>query len=367
MGKKYVYMFSEGNASMRNLLGGKGANLAEMTVMGLPIPQGFTVTTEACTEYNEGGKVLSDEVVAQIEEALKKLEAIAGKTLGDNENPLLVSVRSGARASMPGMMDTVLNLGLNDVSVQGLAKATDNPRFAYDSYRRFIMMFADVVIGVSKSKFERKLDEYKEKVGAQYDTDLTAENLKEVVDIFKQKQQFDLIEEKDFYFKLAQKIVSAKIHNQLVLLRRYNRNIKSEKVHELINYLANTQKNIKYTSDNNELLGYEGLASRTYFSALGMLINKPFQFTKRTKQPPRDPFNTMLSMGYSILFNEILSNIIAIGLHPYIGFFHQLAKGHPALVSDLIEEWRAVIVDALLTYSPCLKAGDSWIQTILAY
>lgn len=168
------------------------------------------------------------------------------------------------------------------------------------------------------------------------------------VDIFKQKQQFDLIEEKDFYFKLAQKIVSAKIHNQLVLLRRYNRNIKSEKVHELINYLANTQKNIKYTSDNNELLGYEGLASRTYFSALGMLINKPFQFTKRTKQPPRDPFNTMLSMGYSILFNEILSNIIAIGLHPYIGFFHQLAKGHPALVSDLIEEWRAVIVDALV-------------------
>lgn len=168
------------------------------------------------------------------------------------------------------------------------------------------------------------------------------------VDIFKQKHQFDLIKEKDFYFKLAQKIVSAKIHNQLVLLRRYNRNIKSEKVHELINYLANTQKNIKYTSDNNELLGYEGLASRTYFSALGMLINKPFQFTKRTKQPPRDPFNAMLSMGYSILFNEILSNIIAIGLHPYIGFFHQLAKGHPALVSDLIEEWRAVIVDALV-------------------
>lgn len=186
MSKKYVYMFSEGNASMRNLLGGKGANLAEMTVMGLPIPQGFTVTTEACTEYNEGGKVLSDEMVAQIEDALKKLEQIAGKTLGDNENPLLVSVRSGARASMPGMMDTVLNLGLNDVSVEGLAKATGNPRFAYDSYRRFIMMFADVVIGVSKSKFERKLDEYKEKVGAEYDTDLTAENLKEVVEIFKQ-------------------------------------------------------------------------------------------------------------------------------------------------------------------------------------
>ncbi len=185
MNKKYVYMFSEGNASMRNLLGGKGANLAEMTVMGLPIPQGFTVTTEACTEYNEGGKVLSDEMVDQIETALVELEKIAGKKLGDIENPLLVSVRSGARASMPGMMDTVLNLGLNDNSVEGLAKATANPRFAYDSYRRFIMMFADVVIGVSKSKFERKLDEYKEKVGAKYDTDLTTDNLKEVVEIFK--------------------------------------------------------------------------------------------------------------------------------------------------------------------------------------
>lgn len=186
MSKKYVYMFSEGNASMRNLLGGKGANLAEMTVMGLPIPQGFTVTTEACTEYNEGGKVLSEEMTAQIEEALKKLETIAGKTLGDNENPLLVSVRSGARASMPGMMDTVLNLGLNDVSVTGLAKATGNERFAYDSYRRFIMMFADVVIGVSKSKFERKLDEYKEEVGAKFDTDLSAEDLKKVTEMFKQ-------------------------------------------------------------------------------------------------------------------------------------------------------------------------------------
>jgi len=186
MNKKYVYMFSEGNASMRNLLGGKGANLAEMTVMGLPIPQGFTVTTEACTEYNEGGKILSDEMVSQIETALIKLEEIAGKKLGDIENPLLVSVRSGARASMPGMMDTVLNLGLNDDSVVGLSKATANPRFAYDSYRRFIMMFADVVIGVSKSKFERKLDEYKEKVGAKYDTDLTTDNLKEVVEIFKE-------------------------------------------------------------------------------------------------------------------------------------------------------------------------------------
>ena len=186
MSKKYVYMFSEGNAGMRNLLGGKGANLAEMTNLGLPVPYGFTISTEACTEYNEGGKKLTDEMIDQIEVALAKLEEIAGKKLGDPENPLLVSVRSGARASMPGMMDTVLNLGLNDISVEGLAKKTGNTRFAYDSYRRFIMMFADVVIGVSKSKFERKLDEYKESVGAKYDTDLTAEDLKKVTAIFKQ-------------------------------------------------------------------------------------------------------------------------------------------------------------------------------------
>lgn len=185
MSKKYVYMFSEGNASMRNLLGGKGANLAEMTRLGLPIPQGFTITTEACTDYNQGGKELTPDMKKQIDEALVKLEELAGKKFGDTENPLLVSVRSGARASMPGMMDTVLNLGLNDVSVEGLAKKTGNPRFAWDSYRRFIMMFADVVIGVSKSKFERLLDEYKEKVGAKYDTDLTAEDLKTVACEFK--------------------------------------------------------------------------------------------------------------------------------------------------------------------------------------
>ena len=185
MSKKYVYMFSEGDASMRNLLGGKGANLAEMTKLGLPIPQGFTITTETCTEYNEGGKEFTPEMKRQIDEALIKLEEIAGKKLGNTENPLLVSVRSGARASMPGMMDTVLNLGLNDISVEGLAKKTGNPRFAWDSYRRFIMMFADVVIGVSKSKFERLLDEYKEKVGAKYDTDLTAEDLKTVTQEFK--------------------------------------------------------------------------------------------------------------------------------------------------------------------------------------
>ncbi|WP_317855031.1 pyruvate, phosphate dikinase [Chakrabartyella piscis] len=185
MSKKYVYMFSEGNASMKNTLGGKGANLAEMTLLGLPIPQGFTITTEACTEYNQGGKKLTDDMIAQIDAALANLEEIAGKKLGDPENPLLVSVRSGARASMPGMMDTVLNLGLNDISVEGLAKKTGNARFAYDSYRRFIMMFSDVVIGVSKSKFERKFDEYKEKVGVEVDTELSGEQLKEVSEIFK--------------------------------------------------------------------------------------------------------------------------------------------------------------------------------------
>ncbi|MEY8321283.1 pyruvate, phosphate dikinase [Lachnospiraceae bacterium 46-61] len=196
MGKKYVYMFSEGNATMRNLLGGKGANLAEMTNLGLPVPQGFTITTEACTEYNEGGKKFTPEMIEQIEEALKKLEEIAGKKLGDPEDPLLVSVRSGARASMPGMMDTVLNLGLNDVSVKALAKKTNNERFAYDSYRRFIMMFADVVIGVSKSKFERLLDEYKENVGAKYDTDLSADHLKEIAEKFKELYKED--QGKDF-------------------------------------------------------------------------------------------------------------------------------------------------------------------------
>ena len=185
MGKKYVYMFNEGAASMRELLGGKGANLAEMTNMGLPIPQGFTVTTEACTYFNENGKELSDEIREQIEDALKLLEEKAGKKLGNNENPLLVSVRSGARASMPGMMDTVLNLGLNDNSVLGLAKSTNNERFAYDSYRRFVMMFADVVMGVSKDKFERHLDQYKEKVGAEYDTELSADDLKQITEDFK--------------------------------------------------------------------------------------------------------------------------------------------------------------------------------------
>ena len=182
---KWVYLFKEGNAEMRNLLGGKGANLAEMTGLGLPIPQGFTVTTEACTDYYNNGKQISDEIREQIFTALAELEKLQGKTFGDTEDPLLVSVRSGARASMPGMMDTILNLGLNDEAVEGFAKKTGNPRFAYDSYRRFIQMFSDVVMEMSKTFFEGILDEIKEAKGAKFDTDLTADDLKEVIARYK--------------------------------------------------------------------------------------------------------------------------------------------------------------------------------------
>lgn len=182
---KYVYAFKEGNASMRNLLGGKGANLAEMTNLGLPIPQGFTVTTEACTEYYNCGKKISKEIEEEIFKAIGELEKIQGKKFGDNEDPLLVSVRSGARASMPGMMDTILNLGLNDEAVEGFAKKTNNPRFAYDSYRRFIQMYSDVVMEVNKSFFEKIIDELKEELGVHYDTELNVDNLKELVKRFK--------------------------------------------------------------------------------------------------------------------------------------------------------------------------------------
>ncbi len=185
MANKYVYLFSEGNANMRNLLGGKGANLAEMTNIGLPVPQGFTVTTEACTKYYEDGKQLSQEVIDQILEGLKKIEEIDNKKFGDKNNPLLVSVRSGARASMPGMMDTVLNLGLNDEVVEGLATLTNNPRFAYDSYRRFIQMFSDVVMGLDKSKFERIIDQMKEERGIKLDIEFSAEDLKLMAQKFK--------------------------------------------------------------------------------------------------------------------------------------------------------------------------------------
>ena len=182
---KWVYKFKEGSADMRNLLGGKGANLAEMTSLGLPIPQGFTVTTEACVDYYKQGKTISDEIQEQIFQNLTELEDLMGKKFGDTEDPLLVSVRSGARASMPGMMDTILNLGLNDVAVEGFAKKTGNPRFAYDSYRRFIQMYSDVVMEVPKSFFEKIIDEMKEAKGVTYDTELDADDLKELANKFK--------------------------------------------------------------------------------------------------------------------------------------------------------------------------------------
>ena len=186
MAKKYVYLFKEGNANMRELLGGKGANLAEMTNLGLPVPQGFTVTTEACTRYYTDGKVIGDDIVEQIYAALAETEKVAGKKFGDENDPFLVSVRSGARASMPGMMDTILNLGLTDKAVVGLANLTSNEKFAYDAYRRFIAMFSDVVMEIPKSEFEAVLDEFKEKKGVKFDRDLDAEDLKNVVVRFKE-------------------------------------------------------------------------------------------------------------------------------------------------------------------------------------
>ena len=185
MSHKYVYLFSEGDGSMRELLGGKGANLAEMTKLGLPVPQGFTISTEACTQYYEDGRQINDEIQAQIMEYVGKMEEITGKKFGDKENPLLVSVRSGARASMPGMMDTILNLGLNEEVVEVMAKKSGNPRWAYDCYRRFIQMYSDVVMEVGKKYFEELIDQMKEKRGVTQDTELTADDLKELAEQFK--------------------------------------------------------------------------------------------------------------------------------------------------------------------------------------
>ncbi|HCS95041.1 MAG TPA: pyruvate, phosphate dikinase, partial [Clostridiales bacterium] len=183
--KKYCYLFTEGNAKMRELLGGKGANLAEMTGLGLPVPQGFTISTEACTQYYEDGKQINPGIQAEIMEYVDKMEKITGKKFGDKENPLLVSVRSGARASMPGMMDTILNLGLNEQVVEVIAKKSGNPRWAWDCYRRFIQMFSDVVMEVGKKYFEKLIDEMKEKKGITFDVELTADDLKELANQFK--------------------------------------------------------------------------------------------------------------------------------------------------------------------------------------
>ena len=224
---KYVYLFSEGNANMRNLLGGKGANLAEMTNIGLPVPQGFTVSTEACSRYYEDGQILSDDVVKQIMDGLSKVEKITGKKFGDKDNPLLVSVRSGARASMPGMMDTILNLGLNSEVVEGLVKLTNNPRFAYDSYRRFIQMFSDVALGLEKSNFEKIIDKMKEEKGVKLDTELDAEDLKEMVKrfkaLFKKEMKYDFPEDPKMQLLEAVKAVFRSWENpRAIYYRRVN-------------------------------------------------------------------------------------------------------------------------------------------------
>ncbi|MBO7634172.1 MAG: pyruvate, phosphate dikinase, partial [Lachnospiraceae bacterium] len=193
--KKWVYLFSEGSADMRNLLGGKGANLAEMTNIGMPVSQGFTITTEACTQYYEDGKQINPEIQAQIDEYVIKLEEMTGKKFGDRENPLLVSVRSGARASMPGMMDTILNLGLNEDVVNTLAEKSGNPRWAWDCYRRFIQMFSDVVMEVGKKYFEELIDQMKAKKGVTQDVELTADDLKELANQFKAEYKSKLGED----------------------------------------------------------------------------------------------------------------------------------------------------------------------------
>src|SRR3989339_2198796 len=224
---KFVYLFSEGNASMKNLLGGKGANLAEMTSLGLPVPRGFTVSTEACIKYYDDGKVINVNIEEEIIKALEKTEEIVGKKFGDPTNPFLVSVRSGARASMPGMMDTILNLGLNDEVVIGLAKLTGNERFAYDSYRRFIQMFSDVVMEVEKPKFEKILDKIKNENNVSMDTELSAENLKEVVkrykELFKKEKGFEFPQDPKQQLLEAIKAVFRSWDNQrAIIYRRLN-------------------------------------------------------------------------------------------------------------------------------------------------
>ncbi|MDD3367792.1 MAG: pyruvate, phosphate dikinase [Lachnospiraceae bacterium] len=224
---KWVYLFNEGNADMRNLLGGKGANLCEMTGLGLPIPDGFVITTEACTDYYTNGKSIAPEIEQQILDSMKTLEEKQGKLFGDINNPLLVSVRSGARVSMPGMMDTILNLGLNDISVEGLAKKSGNKRFAYDSYRRFIQMFSDVVMEVPKSLFERVLDEIKEAKGVKFDTELTDEDLQEVITkfkgIYKEKMGADFPQDPKVQLMEAVKAVFRSWDNErAIVYRRMN-------------------------------------------------------------------------------------------------------------------------------------------------
>ena len=227
MSKKYVYLFSEGNENMRELLGGKGANLAEMMNLGMPVPYGFTVTTEACNQYYADNETINEGIRKEIFEYLMKLEELAGKQFGDPKNPLLVSVRSGARASMPGMMDTILNLGMNDEVVEGVAKLMDNPRFAYDSYRRFIQMFADVVMGLNKAKFEEIIDEMKETKGVEQDTELDAEDMKVMVKRFKKCYQESLDEEfpsdpKEQLYRAIEAVFRSRNNQRAIFYRKMN-------------------------------------------------------------------------------------------------------------------------------------------------
>ena len=227
MSVKYVYSFDEGSKEMKSLLGGKGANLAEMTKIGLPVPPGFTITTEACIDYYENNKTIKQEIIKQIEEKLSSLEKDLNKKLGSESNPLLVSVRSGAVISMPGMMDTILNLGLNDKTVKALAKATDNERFAYDSYRRFIQMFSDVAMEVPKYKFENVLDRYKEENNFKFDTDLSCDHLKAIVEeykkIYKKEVKEDFPQDPKKQLMLAVEAVFKSWNNpRAVIYRRLN-------------------------------------------------------------------------------------------------------------------------------------------------
>ena len=210
---KYVYLFTEGNGNMRELLGGKGANLAEMTNIGLPVPQGFTISTEACTKYYEDGRQINDEIMAQVMEYIVKLEEITGKKFGDLENPLLVSVRSGARASMPGMMDTILNLGLNEQVVDVIATKSGNPRWAWDCYRRFIQMYSDVVMEVGKKYFEELIDKMKADRGVTQDVDLTADDLKELASQFKAEYKAKI--GSDFPTDPKEQLVGARLSTRL--------------------------------------------------------------------------------------------------------------------------------------------------------
>lgn len=227
MSYKYVYLFSEGNGSMRELLGGKGANLAEMTNLGMPVPQGFTITTEACTDYYKNGKEISEEIKTQIFDYLSKLEETTGKKFGDPKNPLLCSVRSGARASMPGMMDTVLNLGLNDEVVAGLAELTNNERFALDAYRRFIQMFSDVVMGIQKSYFDNVLDNVKSEAMVEYDHQLNCRDLRKIIagykDIYKRETGSDFpADSKTQLLAAVQAVFSSWENPRAIYYRRMN-------------------------------------------------------------------------------------------------------------------------------------------------